>query len=121
MVPSRKSKIYVSFDKNCNTVGVEKFDTTPDNLYNYFEGSYQIFNDDVIAKGLVHYGIPEKDSRNYIHSTCVEITPIAASNVWVASPYTNMPQLLLDIMDREYSDFDSLLKTYFAFQINHIF
>ena len=48
VVPSRKSKIYVSFDKNCNTVGVEKFDTTPDNLYNYFEGSYQIFNDDVI-------------------------------------------------------------------------
>lgn len=73
-----------------------------------------IFNDDVIAKGLVHYGIPQKDSRNYIHSTCVEITPIASSNVWVASPYTNMPQLLLDIMDKEYDDLDALLHTYFA-------
>jgi len=72
-----------------------------------------IFNDDVIAKGLVHYGIPAKDSRNYIHSTCVEITPIAASNVWVASPYTNMPQLLLDIMDREYGNLEELLHTYF--------
>ena len=72
-----------------------------------------IFNDDVIAKGLVHYGIPAKDSRNYIHSTCVEITPIAASNVWVASPYTNIPQLLLDIMDREYGNLEELLHTYF--------
>ena len=72
-----------------------------------------IFNDDVITKGLMHYGVPEAQARSYIHSTCVEITPAAASNVWVASPYTNMPQLLLDLMDREYDSFDCLLDALF--------
>ena len=72
-----------------------------------------IFNDDIITKGLLGYGVPEKDARNYIHSTCVEITPTGASNVWVASPYTNMAQLLLDILDREYKDYNELLNTYF--------
>ena len=56
-----------------------------------------IFNDVVITRGLLSYGVPEAEAHDYIHSTCVEITPCAASNVWVASPYTNMPQLLLDI------------------------
>lgn len=79
-----------------------------------------IFNDDVIAKGLTMYGIPEKDARMYIHSTCVEITPIASSNVWVASPYTNMPQKLLDVMDKEYESFDGLMKAYFGSLSSHI-
>jgi len=70
-----------------------------------------IFNDDIISKGLRIYGVPDRDSHNYIHSTCVEITPIAASNVWVASPYTNMAQLLLDTMTREYVSFDAHLDT----------
>ena len=65
-----------------------------------------IFNDDLIAKGLTMYGVPEKEARNYIHSTCVEITPVASSNAWVASPYTNMAQLLLDTMTREYGSFE---------------
>ncbi|MBE7024528.1 MAG: hypothetical protein E7408_00535 [Ruminococcaceae bacterium] len=73
-----------------------------------------IFNDDIVTKGLQCYGVPEKEARSYIHSTCVEITPVAASNVWVASPYTNMPMLLLDILDREYTDLDELLATLFA-------
>ncbi len=72
------------------------------------------FNDDVIANGLLRYGVPETQAHNYIHSTCVEITPVAASNVWVASPYTNMAQLLLDIMDREYSAIDDVFERYFA-------
>ncbi len=72
-----------------------------------------LFNDDIITKGLMHYGVPEAQAHSYIHSTCVEITPAAASNVWVASPYTNMPQLLLDLMDREYPSFDSLLDALF--------
>ncbi len=72
-----------------------------------------LFNDDVIAKGLMHYGVPEEQAHNYIHSTCVEITPIAASNVWVASPYTNMPQILLDIMDCSFDSFDDLICAYF--------
>ncbi len=69
-----------------------------------------IFNDDVISKGLQTYGVSEAESHDYIHSTCVEITPIAASNVWVASPYTNMAQLLLDTMTKEYDSFDEHLK-----------
>lgn len=72
-----------------------------------------VFNDDVIMQGLIHYGVPEVQAHEYIHSTCVEITPIAASNVWVASPYTNLPQLLLDIMNKEYSSPEELLKAYF--------
>lgn len=73
-----------------------------------------IFNDDIITKGLMSYGLPEAEARNYIHSTCVEITPVASSNVWVASPYTNMPQLLLDVMNKEYDCFDELLSAFFA-------
>jgi formate C-acetyltransferase len=65
-----------------------------------------IFNDDIITKGLIGYGVPENEARSYIHSTCVEITPVASSNVWVASPYTNMAELLLDTMTREYDSFE---------------
>lgn len=72
-----------------------------------------IFNDALIVKGLMHYGVPEREAHNYIHSTCVEITPVGASNVWVASPYTNMLQLLLDIMDREYPSYEALLAAYY--------
>ena len=79
-----------------------------------------IFNDDVITKGLISYGVTEEQSHSYIHSTCVEITPVAASNVWVASPYTNLPQILLDIMDREYASPDELTGAYFARLDAHI-
>ncbi|MBO5453261.1 MAG: hypothetical protein J6A69_04780 [Clostridia bacterium] len=73
-----------------------------------------IFNDDVIIKGLKSYGVPEKEACSYIHSNCVEITPVASSNVWVASPYTNMAQLLLDVMDREYNSFDELIEKIYS-------
>lgn len=73
-----------------------------------------IFNDDIISKGLRYYGVPDKEAHNYIHSTCVEITPAASSNVWVASPYTNMPKILLDCLDREYDSFDELIRCIFA-------
>jgi len=72
-----------------------------------------IFNDDVITRGLQHYGVTEEESHHYIHSTCVEITPCCSSNVWVASPYHNMPQLLLDVMNREYETFEELLSALF--------
>ena len=68
-----------------------------------------IFNDDIITAGLMHYGMPEKEAHNYIHSTCVEITPVASSNVWVASPYTNMIDVLFSCMDKEYDSFDALI------------
>lgn len=72
-----------------------------------------IFNDDVISSGLLRYGVPESESHSYIHSTCVEITPVASSNVWVASPYTNMAQLLLDSLTREYASFDEHVSALF--------
>ncbi len=67
-----------------------------------------IFNDDLISQSLREYGVSDAESHEYIHSTCVEITPVAASNNWVASPYTNLAQLLLDAMDREYPSLDAL-------------
>lgn len=48
------------------------------------------FNDDLIIESLLQAGVPVEDARYYIHSTCVEITPIAASNIQVATPYINI-------------------------------
>ncbi|HBP39141.1 MAG TPA: hypothetical protein DD640_10475, partial [Clostridiales bacterium] len=48
------------------------------------------FNDRLIIEGLVRAGVILEDARQYIHSTCVEITPIAASNISVATPYINL-------------------------------
>ncbi|MBQ3095247.1 MAG: pyruvate formate lyase family protein, partial [Clostridia bacterium] len=31
-----------------------------------------IFNDDVITRGLLSYGVPQEEASDYIHSTCVE-------------------------------------------------
>ena len=57
-----------------------------------------LFNDEVIVRGLMGYGVPFAHAVNYIHSTCVEITPIKRSSVWVASPYYNLVQPLLEIL-----------------------
>jgi len=34
----------------------------------------------------------------YQHSTCVELSPVGSSNVYVASPYHNLTQMLLDLL-----------------------
>jgi len=34
-----------------------------------------------------------------MNSTCVEITPSGKSNVWVACPYYNLPQIVLEVID----------------------
>ena len=60
-----------------------------------------LFNDEVIVRGLMSYGVPFAHAVNYIHSTCVEITPIKRSSVWVASPYYNLVQPLLEILGLE--------------------
>ncbi|MDR3313686.1 MAG: hypothetical protein LBS96_04420 [Oscillospiraceae bacterium] len=74
-----------------------------------------IFNDDVIARGLRFHGVPAEDAHDYIHSTCVEITPIGTSNVWVASPYMNLVQKLLDVIGRsDYAAMGDLLAAYTA-------
>ena len=54
------------------------------------------FSDATIQKGLSALGVPGDEACRYINSTCVEITPSGASNVWVASPYYNTCGLLLD-------------------------
>lgn len=54
------------------------------------------FGDETIQQGLQSYGVPADESWNYINSTCVEITPVGSSNVWVASPYFSTNQILLD-------------------------
>lgn len=54
------------------------------------------FGDDTIQRGLRSYGVPARQAHNYINSTCVEITPVGSSNVWVASPYFSTCQILLE-------------------------
>jgi len=55
-----------------------------------------LFNDEVIQTGLKALGVPAHEAARYMNSTCVEITPSGASNVWVASPYYNTCGLLLE-------------------------
>lgn len=73
-----------------------------------------IFNDDVIQAGLRHYGLPADESCEYIHSTCVEITPASSSNVWVASPYMNLPGEMLAILPDECESMEDLVEKYLA-------
>lgn len=79
-----------------------------------------IFNDPVIIKGMMDAGLPPAEACLYIHSTCVELSPIASSNVKVASPYINLIQALHDVLNigpahstgtakpPEYSSFEEL-------------
>jgi formate C-acetyltransferase len=53
-----------------------------------------VFGDETIQRGLRALGVPPEEACRYINSTCVEITPSGASNVWVASPYYNTCGLL---------------------------
>ena len=87
-----------------------------------------LFNDEVITKGLCYYGLPTEEACRYIHSTCVEITPCDSSAVWVASPYTNLLQLLLDTLNIdnndsspiEFEDITALKRAYRNRLANHI-
>lgn len=57
-----------------------------------------LFNDELITRSLLRMGLSPADACDYMNSTCVEITPCGKSNVWVASPYYNLPQILLDMI-----------------------
>lgn len=76
------------------------------------------FGDETIQRGLQQYGVPPDEAWNYINSTCVEITPVGASNVWVASPYFSTNKILLDEIAAEVttetcsSTFEDLLERY---------
>jgi formate C-acetyltransferase len=88
------------------TVGVCWHEGTPDRLTDLavelISKGYTtpaFFGDEVIQKGLKKYGVPEDEACNYINSTCVEITPVGGSNIWVASPYFSLCAVLLEEID----------------------
>ncbi len=62
-----------------------------------------IFNDRLIRRGLEQAGVTPEDACRYVHSTCVEITPVAAANILVATPYINLTRVLEHIF-REKSE-----------------
>ncbi len=101
------------------TVGVCVNDDTPQDLLELAvsivaEGNPNpaFFGDKTIRRGLESYGVPTAESGDYINSTCVEITPCGKSNVYVASPYFNLNQLLLDAMDKEHASYDDLIASF---------
>jgi formate C-acetyltransferase len=61
-------------------------------------GDPAFFNDELIVEGLADHGVVGADAADYMNSTCVEIKPVGASNIWVTAPYFNLPQALLDEM-----------------------
>ncbi len=81
-----------------------------------------LFNDTVIREGLAMHGVSEEDLYDYVQSTCVEITPGHSSASWVASPYVNLMQLLLDVLNIQennraatsFGSFEALLEAYFS-------
>ncbi len=85
------------------TVGICWHEETPEELVELAVGliadgcsNPAFFGDEVIQRGLKALGLSDQESCNYINSTCVEITPVGISNTWVASPYYNLCQILLD-------------------------
>jgi formate C-acetyltransferase len=76
------------------------------------------FGDGTIQQGLRRLGVPQDQSCHYINSTCVEITPSGASNVWVASPYYNTCGLLLEEIEAQLGapapSFDDFVRHYRA-------
>lgn len=73
-----------------------------------------IFNDDAIPASLHASGLPMERARNYIHSTCVEITPVGCSGFWATSPYHSCPKMLMDILaeKRDFATIDELKKAF---------
>ena len=60
-----------------------------------------LFNDAVIQKGLRQAGVTEEDAKDYVHSTCVEITPVGNSNILVATPYINLCKIFEFILQEK--------------------
>lgn len=74
-----------------------------------------LFNDEEITQALIRSGKPASHARNYVHSSCVEITPCGRSGVWVTSPYYNCPQILLSVLKNGFEG-DSVEALLTAFQ-----
>ena len=87
------------------TIGVAWNKKTPDDFMNFAcrviatgIGDPAFFNDPLISEGLQDHGVSFCDSVNYMNSTCVEIKPVGAANIWVTAPYFNLPKALLDVV-----------------------
>ncbi len=113
------------------TVGLAWHEQTPAELTEFAcrmlrtgIGDPAFFNDELIASGLRANGVSEVDARNYMNSTCVEIKVVGTSNIWVASPYFNCAQQLLDTIDQvadgrvadppTFEDFEELVRESFV-------
>ena len=73
-----------------------------------------VFNDELIRKSMIRYGIPEKEAGEYINSACVEISPCGASNVYVASPFFSLCTILLEYLETAEADsFEAFRNGYF--------
>jgi formate C-acetyltransferase len=105
------------------TVGVCWHEGTPDGLLDlavdlmgHGYPTPAIFGDETIQQGLRALGVPPEQACRYMNSTCVEITPSGASNVWVASPYYNTCGLLLDEIaaqaDKPAATFEAFVEHY---------
>ena len=75
-------------------------------------GDPAFFNDELIVEGLREHEVSEEDSYNYMNSTCVEIKVVGRSNMWVTSPYFNLPLSLLEVMASVAGDDVPQPKTY---------
>jgi len=110
------------------TLGIAWHENTPAELSDFAckmlstgIGDPAFFNDELIASGLRDHDVSWEDSYNYMNSTCVEIKPVGASNIWVAAPYVNLPLGILEVMEEittgvipeplDFSAFKSLVKT----------
>ncbi|MCE5239079.1 hypothetical protein LLH23_11355 [bacterium] len=87
------------------SIGLCVHDETPDELLDlaveFLIRGYShpaLFNDTAITCGLMAVGMPEAHARNYVHSSCVEITACGQSGSWVFSPVINTPAVLLEVM-----------------------
>ena len=84
------------------------------------------FGDETIQRGLKALGVPPDQACHYINSTCVEITPATASNIWVASPYFCLCKILLLEIARQVEqgiiceDFEAFRDHYYALLAKHI-
>lgn len=88
------------------TVGLAWHRETPAELMDFAvemlgtgAGDPAFFNDQVIRDGLREHGVSDEDAAGWVNSTCVEVKLAGASNIWVAQPYFNLPQALLEAME----------------------
>lgn len=101
------------------TVGLCWHEDTPDALLDLVVAlmgagfaNPAVFGDATIQQGLQALGVPPEESCRYMNSTCVEITPSGASNVWVASPYYNTCGLLLEEIHSQVNAPESTFETF---------